>query len=419
MLGVLLAKDFLRVWRNPWPWVLNLCLPIAITALFGLAFGGGGKDGPAVARIKVAVVDEDQNFLGGMLRSALGQGDAAKRFEVIHPTREEALGLMRENKLSATLIVPTNFTTGFLAGETNLLLEVVKNPAERFYPAIIEELAGVAVTGLNAVHRNLNSEFPRIKAALTNDFDLIRIGALATELGGRLKHAKSFLGPPLVQYQSESIKAEKKEEKGPGVSVFAYILPGMASAFLLFLADHSMRDVHRETRQRTLDRIRTAGSSFRSFVAGKVIFSGLSVVIGSVILFGAGALMFGIRWGQPGLFAITCLAYAVFAAGLMALLVALIPNERKAETINNMIFFAIAFAGGSYFPAEQMPQVMRNYVCPLMPNYWFIETVRSFQQGEVRWMAFYTVAGLAAAGLVMALAAGWMLQRRLTAGARG
>lgn len=418
MLGVLIAKDLRRVRRNPWPWVLNLCLPIAITALFGLAFGGGGKDGPEIARIKVAVVDEDQNLLGGVLRSALSQGEAARRFEVSHPARQEAAALLKESRLSAAVIIPTNFTTGFLLGETNLALEVLKNPAERFYPAIVEELAAVAVTGLNAVHRNLNSEFPRIKAALTNEFDLEVIGTLAKEIGNRLKSSGDYLKPPLVQYESATVEREKKEE-GPGMSVFAYILPGMASAFLLFLADHSMRDVHRETRGRTFDRIRTVSTTVGSFVASKVVFSGLSVVLGSAILFGAGAWMFGIEWRQPGLLAVVCLGYAVFAAGLMSMLVALITNERKAETINNMIFFGMAFAGGSYFPAEQMPQAMRENICPLMPNFWFIEAVREMQRGGANWTPIWTVFGLAAGGLILAIVAGAILQRRLTAGNRG
>jgi ABC-type multidrug transport system permease subunit len=416
MLRLLLAKDLRRVLRNPWPWVLNLSLPLAITALFGLVFGGGGKDA-SIARIKVAVVDEDQSVLGSLFKSALSQGEAAKRFDVIHPSREGALQLIRDNKLSAVFVVPANFTEHFLSGDKPIELEVIKNPAERFYPAIVEELAAVAVTGLNAIHRNFNSEFPKIRAALTNEFDFHAIGEIATHLGNRIKSGRDYLDPPLVQYSKAQIAEEKKDES-PGISVFAYILAGMSSAFLLFLADHSMRDVYTEMRLRTMDRLRSIQHSFGTFIAGKVIFAAVSVIIGSGILFGAGALVFQITWRSPGMLALACLGYSFFAGGFMALLVSVIRTERQAETINNMILFTVAIAGGSYFPADQMPAFMREHICPLFPNYWFIEAVRALQKGSGFQGPLLTVLGLAVAGIIMAALAGFMLQRRLTAGAR-
>ena len=41
MLPILLAKDLRRAWRNPLPWLINLIVPLAMTALIGLVFGGG------------------------------------------------------------------------------------------------------------------------------------------------------------------------------------------------------------------------------------------------------------------------------------------------------------------------------------------------------------------------------------------
>ncbi len=40
MLRILLAKDLRRAWRNPLPWLINLIVPLAMTALIGLVFGG-------------------------------------------------------------------------------------------------------------------------------------------------------------------------------------------------------------------------------------------------------------------------------------------------------------------------------------------------------------------------------------------
>ena len=138
MLSLLLQKDFRRVLRNPWPLILNLGLPLAITALFAFAFGGG-KDGPKVARIRIGVLDEDRSFIGSLMQSALNRGEAAKHFEQVNiESRTNAMRMVQEDRISAAIIIPANFTDNYLQGQTNLSLEIIKNPAQSAYPVIVE-----------------------------------------------------------------------------------------------------------------------------------------------------------------------------------------------------------------------------------------------------------------------------------------
>jgi ABC-type multidrug transport system permease subunit len=399
--------------------MLNLALPLAITALIGLAFGGNrNKAGGGMPRIKLAVVDEDQSFLSSGLRSGISQGKAAEYLDPIFVNRNEGLRILRENKISAILVIPTNFTSKYLLGEKNLKLEVIKNPAQSFLPAIVEELAGVAVTGLNAVSRNFNSEFPTLREAFTNQWDFDAMSEVFKKLGERVNAARLYLDPPLVSYQ-KAITEKKSENSGGVFSVFSYILPSMASAFLLFIADQAMRDFHREVRMKTLDRQRTVGAGAGLFIAGKIIFTALSVIVAAAILFSAGALIFGIRWHHPELLALACAGYSLFGAGLMAMLAALAPSERRTDALNSMLLFAIAFVGGSYLPAENFPPFMREHITSMMPNYWLIEAVRALQNGEGHYLApLLVVAKLAGIGIVLGLVAAFALERRLTSGAR-
>jgi ABC-2 type transport system permease protein len=220
-----------------------------------------------------------------------------------------------------------------------------------------------------------------------------------------------------VSYAKAELE-RKEEKKSSGLSVFAYILPGMASAFLLFLADHSMRDIHREKRLHTLARLQTVTNGVGTFVASKVIVSALTVFLGSVILFGVSTVTFGIDWGSPALVALSCAGYALFAAGFLAMIVALVHSERRSESVNTMLLFAIAFLGGSYFPAEQLPAFMREQICPLMPNYWFIESLRAIAGGQSFADSLRIVLQLGAAGVVLGIIAAFMLRHQLTAGGR-
>ena len=129
MLRVLLAKDLRRAWRNPLPWLINLIVPLAMTALIGLVFGGGSEGG-ALGRIRFAVVDEDKSALSDMLRGAANQRDGGKYLEPVFMERADALREINANKISAVLIIQTNFMRDYLTARAPVSLELIKNPAE-------------------------------------------------------------------------------------------------------------------------------------------------------------------------------------------------------------------------------------------------------------------------------------------------
>src|SRR5271157_803200 len=99
MLRVLLAKDLRRALRNPLPWLINLIVPLAMTTLLGLVFGGHSDSG-ALGRIRFAVVDEEKTLLSDFLRGAANQREGGKYLEPVFMEREEALGEINAGKIS-------------------------------------------------------------------------------------------------------------------------------------------------------------------------------------------------------------------------------------------------------------------------------------------------------------------------------
>src|SRR2546426_5518183 len=99
MLRVLLAKDLRRVWRNPLPMLINIALPLCITGLIGLAFGG--RDEGELGKIRFAVVDEDDSMLTGMLRGGMNQKKASEHLEPVLLDREKAFAQLNDSELSA------------------------------------------------------------------------------------------------------------------------------------------------------------------------------------------------------------------------------------------------------------------------------------------------------------------------------
>ena len=427
MLRVLLAKDLRRAWRNPLPLLINLLIPLVVTALIGLTFGGKSDSG-ALGRIRFALVDEDKTILSDFLSGAANQRDGAKYLEPVVLDRTEALRQINANQISAVLIIPANFTRHYFSGK-EVSLELIKNPAQSIHPAVMEELLGALVTGLNAISRNLQSEFPDWQKLFDGAGDYKQVAALIERAGDKLKVAEKFINPPLVYYEKDApVDAAKDQptttaksatkKKDPAAGVFGYLLTGMSAMFLLFLANNAMTDLHREVRLRTLARYHTLHQHLTPFVAGKIVFTVAVLVICSGILLAGGGLIFGVAWERPGALTALTLGYAFFAAGLMAVLVALIPDERKASALNTVVSMALALAGGCLFPPQGMPAFLRDHIMPLLPTYWFVDTARNLQYsgGAVAWVpALLKLSVLSVALLALAAA---LFRRQFKTGAR-
>ncbi len=453
MWRALLAKDLRRAWRNPIPWLINLALPLCITALIGLIFGGSSETG--LGRIRFGVVDEDDSALTHMLRGGMNQGQGGKYLEPVFLDRVRALRQLENNALSAVVVIPTNFTRNYLAGRAPVRLELIKNPAQSIHPTVLEELLGVVVTGLNALSRNFQSEFPAWREAFENEFDYHRVSALIEQTGRKFEAAKAYLSPPLVSYEKapaelpepESARVDQASKSGSGTAmaqvtpsaaskdrerktagakpaakggsarIFAYLLLGMCAMFLLFMAGNALSDLLRELRFRTFERYQTMRHSLLPFIVVKFVFGLVLLLFASAVMLGGGGLVFRIRWEQPWMLAVLALGYACFATALMAVFVALMPDERRAGAITNMAGMILGIAGGCMFPREQLPRFMAERVTPFLPSAWFVEAGRALQFGEPvawgwLWLKFAVVTG------ALLLAAALVFKRRFQAGVR-
>jgi len=445
MLRVLLAKDLRRAWRNPLPWLINLIVPLAMTALIGLVFGGH-SDGGALGRIRFAVVDEDKSVLSDFLRGAANQSKGGEHLEPVFMEREAALREINASKISAVLIIPTNFMRNYFLGRGQVSLELIKNPAESIHPAVLEEGLGAVVTAMNAISRNFQSEFPLWQPVLEGSEDYHKVAYLIELAGDKLKTAKKYINPPLVSYEKEEPVGESKSVESKsgatngvasknGVSksasaksggsnsgstdgVFAYLLVGLSAMFLLFLASNAMSDLFRELRQRTFERYQTLRDSLVPFLAGKAVFAVVMLLLCSAMMLGGGGLIFRIHWRQPLALMTLTVGYNCFAATFFAVLVALMPDERRAGVLNNLAGMALGLIGGCAFPAQQLPAFLREHITPLMPSYWFVDTARNLQYGSANVAWGWVALKLAVLSVVLIALAAILFRRRFKMGSR-
>jgi ABC-type uncharacterized transport system permease subunit len=440
-LRVLLWKDLRRAWRNPVGWVIFLVIPVAITALVGLAFGPKSNSG-GLGRIRFALVDEDDSMLTRFLKGGLTQGESSQYLEPLVLDKGEALRQVREDKISALLIIPKGFTRNYLVTTNVVTLELIKNPAQSIHPAVLEELVEVFATALDAIKRNFGDELPQWQTVFDDSGDYHRVAELIVRAGDRIEAARKVLSPLRVTYTKDAPaesgatqntermaspseasvqRSTKATTKAPGVpdfNIFGYLLPGLVSMFLLFLGDNAARDVQREVQERTLQRYRTLHHQLYVFVVSKGVFCFVLLLLSSVVMLGGGGLLFRIHWRDPLAVAALTASYCLFACGLMLLLPALLGEHRAAQAMGNVTAMMIGLAGGSTFPAEQLPAFLRNFITPVLPNYWYSQAVRAvaFNTEPPSWIGI--AAKTALVGLVLMAVAALALRRGLAKGSR-
>jgi ABC-2 type transport system permease protein len=254
------------------------------------------------------------------------------------------------------------------------------------------------------------------------------VADLVVQTGERIESARHYLFPPLIGYGKVKPRPEDEGNAGPSLAgqaganpvagIFWFILPGMAAMFLLFIADNAVRDLYREQRFQTLQRFRTLRHGLVIFVGAKVAFAMVILLISSLILFGGGAMVFRFHWSSPVALAVLTVAYALFAAGFMALIASLAGTEKRADTLNTIIAMGMGLVGGCMFPRDQLPAFIGSQVTPLMPTFWFADAARALQTGMAGHSWVDATLMLTAVGLTFIGLAAWIFRQRLERGAR-
>jgi ABC-type multidrug transport system permease subunit len=129
-------------------------------------------------------------------------------------------------------------------------------------------------------------------------------------------------------------------------------------------------------------------------------------------------LVFRIHWQQPLALMTLTVGYTCFAAALFAMLVALMPDERRAAVLNNMAGMALGLIGGCAFPANQLPGFLREHVTPWMPSYWFVDTARNLQYGGANVAWGLVVLKLVLLSVMLLALAAILFRRRFKMGLR-
>lgn len=203
----LLKKDLLRDLRYPWGILILMCIPLLMGTLMAWIFGGGGEAMEQIT-VHVAVLDRDDDFFGGMLRSMSSQGESDRQMQMhLVETEEEGIQLLEDREASAFLIFPENLTRDLIDGATTTI-RIYTNPAESVLPRVVEEGAKLIASVLSEGLKLVGPQMKEFRTLIDSDTELgnWEYALVTYRAFQKMDSVSPYLFPPLITY--EAVKAE-------------------------------------------------------------------------------------------------------------------------------------------------------------------------------------------------------------------
>ena len=408
----IIRNDVKRRLKAPMATILFLVIPLAMTALIGMIFDPGAGGETKLPPIKLLLVDQDKGLASKFLIGAFDQKEVKDMFQVTMVDAAAGEKLMKKGKASAMIVIPEHFSDD-LTEQKVCFLEVVKNPSEEFLPGVAEEFAATMAVGFSGLSQVFADELKVIESASKLQLEDISIAQMTPFLEmARVKiiALKSYLSPLVLQLKTSTNVNPGKTAKPAGFNIFSYIMPGMLIMFLLFIIEAFMREIQSERADGKTRRMMFSPLTGRELVTARIFSGWLLGMLVSLLAMAAGALLFGIDWGnlllQLALVAAACLC----CAAMFAMLNAFFRNKNQAGAFASPIILVFSAFGGSMLPLEQLPAGMR-WVGRFTINNWFITGCREIMDGG---LPLVPIMVLAAAGLFFAAIAMVALPRRLS-----
>jgi len=433
-LFALIEKDIRIFLKNPGALFLTFLVPMIITLIFGLVFGGIGSSS-GIKEILVVGVDEDQSTLSKKMMAAVDSLDEI-RLQQEYTEDEEGhrytTELMDEQVKKGARHIGLRIAKGFEDSLKAGLKPSIYIHYDPKYPIEQGILNGLLQKTIMMQMPGLMQEqlFRRADEYLgTNSGNAFRNDILATVQNYFGVQAESLSIPSFQDTAAFGASAEGvdmenitpiKIRSNPLLGVddenpmFAQYVAGMAVMFLLFSVTGAASSLLAEKREGTIKRLLISPAQTSEILWGKALFIMIIGIVQLLVMFLFGWLIFklDIFKDVPALL-VMIFSTAIACATLGMLLAAACKSQKQVDELSTLLILGMSALGGSMFPTFMIPSYLQ-IVGRFTLNYWAMTGFTN-----IFWRNMHLVDILPHAGILMGasvlffLLARWLFQRRL------
>ena len=326
----------------------TIAFPLVFIVLFGLIFQGSGG-----ARLTLGWVDTEKSTASEQLRAGFAALDGVT---LVETTREDAVEQMKVGKVDGIIVVPVGYGAALAAaggGAAPVQIEVYTDPSRPQVAGSVYQAVGTVLGVVN--------------------------------LGGR---------PPLVVPTPQTVQTEN-------LNAISYFVPSMLGLSVMQVGIFAAVPLVADREKLILKRLAATPLRRWQLVGSNVLMRLLIALVQAVIIVGVGVLAFGVHitGSLPLVVAFVALGSMAFLA-LGYVVASFASTEDSANGMTSVIQFPMMFLSGTFFPIDQMPDVLRT-IARIIPLTYLSDALRQVMVGGAAFAPLWLCAAVLVGWLVV------------------
>jgi ABC-2 type transporter. len=350
-------KDMTRSFRSAFALIFMFGVPLLMTGMFYLMFGGStnSDQGFSVPVTKVVVANLDAggpafeatkaqfpggfqaHSLGDLILATLQDKGFANLMEIsVTESAESARAEVDSQNAGVALIIPANFSQQFSVFNGQATIEMYKDPTLTLGPSIVQSILSQFMDNMSG-------------AKIAVDVVLKQTGSTDPALIGQVisqTMAATPGGDPTTKLLDLHNTATTPQPANMLVTIVAPIMGWLTIFYAFFTGASSAQSILREDEDGTLPRLFTTPTTHATILGGKFLAVGLTVLVQMSVLLILGHLLFGITWGALLPVALVTLGTILTAATFGIFLNSLLKNTKQAGLIFGGLLTLLGIVGG-------------------------------------------------------------------------
>jgi ABC-2 type transport system permease protein len=365
MIGTIVRLGILNLRRDRVAQSLTFLLPIVFFSIFATVFS---SQGDATSRVRVALVDEDGSAYSKKIVAALAQEGGLQvrttetgAADAPALTRASAEALVRNGRVPVAVVLPkgleglAKFWAAPATGTKVLLLSDVSDPvAPQVVQGLLQKVSFTAAPEMMAADGL--AMFEKHSGPLTPQQ---RSSFEQWQAESKVSGTASPAAPAAMGMPTEIVNV--MQPGGGNSANISFFAAGIGVMFLLFSCAAAGGALLEEEESGTLGRLVGSRAGMNGVLAGKWLFVTMVGSLQLVVMFGWGALGFGLPLFShlPG-FAIMTIVTAAAAAAFGLVLATLSRSRAQLSGLSTIVILTMSALGGSMFPRFLMTDTMQQ-----------------------------------------------------------
>ena len=363
-------KDIKRAFQSPFGVLNLLVLPLAITGIVHLAFGGI-DDSVSLPATHVIVVNQDEaqyGFSAGQLLTELLSDERLADLLIVSPMDDPAAARLAvdEQEAGVALLIPADLSRAVTLSGVETRIVIYSDPTLTLGPGIVRELVtGLidSMTGATILNEVVVGQIEAQGATMTEEGMRTLIAEYTAQIAPIAGEENAR--PTLLMIEAPPSNPDAAQ--GADLTL-ASVMVGMMVYYAFFTGANSAESILREEEELTLQRLFTTPTSAASIYLGKLLYIVIMVLGQAIVLHVASSLFFGIHWPSLGWSAALVIGLVIASAGFALFWMSLAKTRQQTGAIIGGVFTVAGMLGGCFTVAVPNMPAALNTVALILPT---------------------------------------------------